>query len=50
MFVLLNDGSSFSDKETLAADRMLLQRSLVLTLQRCGMPVVLLNGLSRISA
>ena len=45
MFVLLNDGSSFSDKGTLAADRMLLQRSLVLTLQRCGMPVVLLNGL-----
>ncbi|KAL1671141.1 hypothetical protein EV122DRAFT_285283 [Schizophyllum commune] len=39
MFVLLNDGSSFSDKETLAADRMLLQRSLVLTLQRCGMPI-----------
>ncbi|KAI5888019.1 P-loop containing nucleoside triphosphate hydrolase protein [Schizophyllum commune H4-8] len=45
MFVLLNDGSSFSDKGTLAADRMLVQRNMVLTLQHCGIPVVLLNGI-----
>ncbi|KAL1741542.1 hypothetical protein HDZ31DRAFT_84764 [Schizophyllum fasciatum] len=45
MFVLLDDGVGFTDQGPFAADRVLVQRGLVFSLQSNGLPIALLSGI-----